>query len=230
MDSELFISNEKNEYAQPIWYLITTRGSMDNPPCLCYIKNVKKKKHMLRKVIALNFAQIKNYHKGGRRRKEMYLLAILVFLAVIVLTVGLNCGLAGVSMSIFVDIPSLLIVLLIVIPILLGAGVWKDVISAFRMLLTRKWDVTLYELRCAEHGLKVLMASLLAAGSFGTVCSLLAVLGYVPQSGGMEMEAICANLEVASIPFFYSLLFLLLLIPLKALVKRHILDFMERDL
>lgn len=160
----------------------------------------------------------------------MYLFGSIMVLVVVAFTAVWTGSAAGISPAYILDLPSLLLMLLIVVPILIAAGIWKDINSAFRMILTRKWDVTLNELKRAEHGLGVLMNALMTAGIFLSACSVLVSLGTVVGADGMEMESLCANLEVSLLPIFYGLIFRLILLPLKTIVQRHVIDYMEQDI
>lgn len=158
----------------------------------------------------------------------MYFLKVIMIMVVAVLAAFLSGG-GEMIMPItsMLDIPSLCMILLIVIPILWVSGAGKSVGLAFRMILTGKWDVTLNELKKAEHGLQVLMSSLNTAGIFASVYSVLVIMIAVRRYAGMEMDVLCANLAVAILPLLYALIFRIILIPLKAMVERHIIDFME---
>ena len=163
-----------------------------------------------------------------RKGENMYLFKVIMIVVVAVLAAILTgSGEQFMPITNLWDIPSLCMILLIVIPILWVSGVGKSVSLAFRMILTGKWDVTLNELKKAEHGLQVLMSSLNTAGIFASVYSVLVVLSAVYRYEGMEMKFLCANLAVAILPLVYALIFRVLLIPIKAIVERHIIDFME---
>ncbi len=154
----------------------------------------------------------------------MYLILSLVML---IAMMGFSFGLTGIKVAALLDVPSFLLIFLIVLPILLGAGVLKDVNHALRMLFTRKWDATLNELKHAEHGLHVLEISVVVAGCFEMLFSIIAVLSNVGQNGAMTMKIFCANMAVACIPIFYSIFLLLIIIPMKAIIQRHMIDYME---
>lgn len=158
----------------------------------------------------------------------MYYLRLIMIVVVAVLTAFLSGG-GLMKPTSLIDLPSLLLLFLIVLPILLASGAWKSVNAALKMIITGKWNVTLNELKKADHGLQVLMSSFNTAGIFVSICAGVGVLTAVDRADGMEMEVLCANLAVALIPLIYALIFRIILIPLKAMVEQHIIDFMEED-
>lgn len=156
----------------------------------------------------------------------MYVIAIVV---AVVLTIVMTGGMSAADPAVWLDIPSLVVLALIVIPILWCTGVWKDVGRAFRMSLTGKWKATLPELKRSEHGLHVLIVSLVAAGGLLTLCSFVLILQVVASLDGITMDLFCANLAVALLPAIYVLILSLLFLPMKYMVRRHIMDYMECD-
>lgn len=159
----------------------------------------------------------------------MYLLQIVVIIVAVILMIFTCGGMSAVDPAIWLDIPSLLLLALIVIPILLCAGVWKDVGQAFRMALTGKWKATLPELKRSEHGMHVLIVSLLAAGGLLTLGAVIVILWFVASLEGITIDLFCANLAVGLLPAIYVLILMLLLLPLKYMIRRHIMDYMESD-
>lgn len=147
----------------------------------------------------------------------MYFLSIVLFIVVLCLAYFMSGG----AVVIFVDFPSLILVLLMTISIMVGSGVIKDVNNTFRMVLMRKWDVTLNELKRAEHGVKTLMKTLCATGLLLTVISFIQAFSWC-----QNMEDILKCGAVALLPSFYSLLLYMLLIPIDAKIKKRLINFM----
>lgn len=157
----------------------------------------------------------------------MYLLTIIMIVAAIFF-IAAGCGM---KIGIFLDIPSLILIFMVTIPVLLGAGVHKDINRAFRMMLTGKWDATIQELKRAEHGISVLMVSLLASGAFISCCSFLGfLLQNVQKEHILDGQKLFAGLTVSMLALLYSLILQLILVPVKARVTQHIIDFMGSDL
>lgn len=163
----------------------------------------------------------------------MYIIVVLALAAVSILTLQMSGGILNPSMgnvnwgiSWFLDLPSILLMILFVIPILVGSGVFKDINRAFAMVVHRKKEYTLTELKHGEHAISVLMRAVVTAGLYVTVISLIVLFANIYGMEGMEMGKVCANLVVAILPAFYVLMVELLLLPVQASLKRRIIDFM----
>ena len=147
----------------------------------------------------------------------MYFLSIVLFIIVLCLT----CFISGGTLLAFVDWPSLILVLLMTVSILAGSGVIKDINRAFKMVLTRKWDVTLNELKRAEHGITTLMKTLRVTGLLLTVISFIQAFSWRQDIEDMLM---CS--AVALLPAFYALLLYMLMIPIDTKIKKCMINFM----
>ena len=157
----------------------------------------------------------------------MYLLTIIMILAATCL-IAVGCGM---KIGIFIDMPSLILICMVTIPVLLGAGVHKDVNRAFRMMLTGKWNATIQELKRAEHGISILMVSLLTSGAFISGCSFLGfLLQTAKEEPAPDSQRLYAGLAVSMLALFYSLILQLVLIPVKSRITQHIIDYMGQDL
>jgi len=66
----------------------------------------------------------------------------------------------------FIDMPSLIILLLICIPILLASNLWKDFNNAFRIVLGKGKERTLLEIKRAVEAVNLVMKTLLYGGFF----------------------------------------------------------------
>lgn len=177
--------------------------------------------------------------KSGKKKGMLVFLLLIVCVAAITFfAIGMNgsggvlepsTGKARLAWEIFLDIPSLLLIVLFVLPILLIAGVGKDIKNAFRIVLSGAWDCTLAQLKLAEHGIETLMKAILTAGSYAFVISIIVLLCNIRMMDGMEMGRFCANLSVAALTVFYMLALELILLPVKSILHRHVISFMEDD-
>lgn len=163
----------------------------------------------------------------------MYIIVVFVLAVVSILTLHMSGGILNPSMgnvnwgiSWFLDLPSILLMILFVIPILVGSGVCKDINRAFAMVIHRKKEYTLTELKHGAHAISVLMRAVLLAGLYVTVISFVVLFANIYALEGMEMGKICANIAIAILPVFYMLMIELLLLPVQASLKRRIIDFM----
>lgn len=145
----------------------------------------------------------------------MYLLSILALIIFsIVPMMFLMEGIGGMGRSLvyILDFPSLLVLLLILIPMLASAGLLKDFNNAFRLGAHAHVKSDIYELKRAIHAVSFAVGALWAAGIFSSVYAIIYTLFLHNKEGA----AFAAYLGVAVIPLLYSSFLVILLLPLKA--------------
>lgn len=152
----------------------------------------------------------------------MYLISMLVVVVVIFFMLFMGGG-AG-SFASFIDFPSLLLLILIVLPILAGTSMLRDFNNAFRLAMTRKKNYTMPELKRASEAVKLVMQTLLCAGLLISITGIILIL---KQAGGAEMNQIFANFAVVVLPLLYALGFDLILLPIRAKISRLMIDFVQ---
>lgn len=148
------------------------------------------------------------------------LLEMAVFIAVFIFTIMMGFGVQslGYSVSYFVDIPSLLMILLCVAPALLVTGMGKDFVHAFSI---GKKKLSLRELKkCLEAVKMVQLLAICGAAFSGTIsfCALLYNMN--------DLSSIGPSLAIITLSAFYATLLEFLLIPLKAHVQNAITEVM----
>ncbi len=151
----------------------------------------------------------------------MYLISIIVLIVVIISMLFMG-GAGGVT--VFIDFPNLLLLILIVLPILAGTNMLKDFNSAFRFAMSRKKNFNIPELRRASEAVTLVMQTLLYAGMLISITGIIFILR---QSAEMELDFIFANFAVAVLPIFYVMGFNLILLLIRAKINRMIIDFVQ---
>lgn len=149
----------------------------------------------------------------------MYFISIL---AIIFVTVLIGCSSGSFSLTYFVDIPSLLMVLLICIPILISSGLFKDFNNAFRIALSKKSDKSLIEIKRALEAVTLMIKTLLSSGLFLLAASLLTILRRLDDPSNLG-----PFLSIALITWVYTLIITLLLLPIKSILNVRVIEFMQ---
>lgn len=154
----------------------------------------------------------------------MYLLAILgvilfAFLAGAVSDMGLG------SLSSCLDLFSLLLILVIIIPVMASMGMLKDLNHAFRLTLGRRRALSLPELKRAKMAVTYLIRCSLLAGAVGVMVGVLQVLSYYKA----DTMVLTASLGVAICPLLYAFVIALVLLPIEARLEQKIEEFMESE-
>lgn len=144
----------------------------------------------------------------------------------IVLGMVLMCclGEAGAASIIgFFDLPSLLLILVLTLPILFRNGLGKDFLRAFK-LLKKSYHCRLGELRRTLDAVELMQKQIIWAAVIIMVVSFIQVMANVS-----DLYLIGPNLAVVGLSILYVAMMELLLLPLRFEVKRRIIDYMEEE-
>lgn len=152
----------------------------------------------------------------------MYLLSFLAVVLVALLMVAMSSGVGFSALLYFIDLPSFLLLLVVTIPILLAANLLKDFNRAFAIVLLKKKDTTLVEIKRAIEAVELAMKTLICGGVFVTIFSTILILAQIT-----EIETLGPNIAVACLTMLYALVMSLILLPLKAKLKIMAIEYMQ---
>lgn len=150
----------------------------------------------------------------------MYLISILA-LAVFV---GLVCMWNGLNITWFWDFPSLLMIFVITIPIMISAGLLKDLNNAFRFVMGKKETGSLRELKRSVEAVNLAIRSILMSSIFMTLISLIIMLLRLDAP-----EKLGPVLVVIILPIIYAAGFVILLLPLRSQLKIRIIERLSEE-
>lgn len=122
----------------------------------------------------------------------------------------------------FVDMPSMLMLLLITFPMLISSGLLKDFNRSFKLVISKKQEVTLTQLKRSLEAVNYVIKTLLYVSIFTVVSTLVIVYGSVTDT-----RMLYANLAVAVLPMVYGFFLILILLPVKTRLKVMIIDFVQ---
>lgn len=129
----------------------------------------------------------------------------------------------GVSLAMLIDMPTLICILALTIPVLLHRGVSKDLGRAFR-LLKKSYTCSFSELRNSLDVVEMMQKQVVYAGGIVTVQGILMTLAWPGEETLLRM-----NFAVALLPIVYAAALELLLLPLQLEAKRRIINYMEKE-
>lgn len=121
------------------------------------------------------------------------------------------------------NFPSLVIILVFIVPVLIRGGVWKDFKRAF-LLLKNGYTCHLSELRRTQDVLEMLQKQVVYAGILAMLLSFITIMRQLS-----DLASLGPNLAVAILTVLYATVIEMLLLPLHLEVKRRIIDYMELD-
>lgn len=139
----------------------------------------------------------------------MYLIGIIVYLALLIGTT-LLVGSPGA----FIDLPSIIIILVFSISMLMASGLLRDLIRGFKIMGKTENTYTVLELQKTEIAVGLAIKLLLLSGVLGSLIGVIAML-----SGLSDLSLIGKNLAVALLTMLYALLLVFILLPVRARVK-----------
>lgn len=124
----------------------------------------------------------------------------------------------------FTDIPSLIILLLLVIPVLISAGMFRDFRASFRRAFSVRVACTRVELQRSMEAVKLARKSNFTAGIFGFLTAFVIVC---KSYDVLEENVFWLNMAVAVIPIIYAEVFDLIFLAVYGRLKKRYIDFMQ---
>lgn len=122
-----------------------------------------------------------------------------------------------------VDIPSLVIILVLTVPVLFKGGLWRDFKRAWR-LLWKDYNGHLIEVRRALDVVEMMQKQVLYAGTISVLLIFITILRNLS-----DLASLGPNLAVAILTMLYATIIEMLLLPLQLEAKRRIIDYMGVD-
>lgn len=152
----------------------------------------------------------------------MYLISIIAIILLISLSSNFFMEFSTISFQYLLDLPSFIMLLIICIPFLVSSGLMKDFNNAFRIVLSRKKNVSLNELKRAIEAVTLAIKTLLGSGFLIFLMSMLIILHTLdtPESLGPKVSATLTA-------FIYACVFALPLLPLKSILNLRIIEYMS---
>lgn len=148
----------------------------------------------------------------------MYLLGILLYVICLV-----SLSALGGNLSYFLNLPSLVIILALTLPMLLASGLLSDFLKGFSLMVKKVNLYSAIDLKRILEADKLAIQSLAIAGFVGTITGMIAILANLS-----EPVKLGPSLSVAFITVLYSLIFISLILPVRAKVS-SILVTLEQE-
>ncbi len=152
----------------------------------------------------------------------MYILAIVgVILSVLVMAISSGLGVST-TLVMYFDIPSVILLIILCIPMLLAAGLLRDFNNAFAIALSKKKIASITEIKRAIEAVELTMKSLMYGSIFTFLFSLIIILRCVDS-----LQLLAPNFSVAILTFIYAIGFNMLLLPIKAKLNIKMTEYMQ---
>lgn len=158
----------------------------------------------------------------------MYLLSVLVFLVLCILFMVFCTGGGFGSIIYFIDMPSIITLALLVVPMMVIAGVIKDFNNAFRLGAKAKKPAKRIEILHALEAVSFVMKAFWAAGIFGFLVPTMN--SFLQLSGDLTVSLAMKYTAVGSIPLSYASMVTIILLPLRTRLKKRLNEFCEENI
>ncbi len=141
-----------------------------------------------------------------------------------------NVGIKGFgSISAYMDLPTLLLISILILPSLLLRGTWRDCVRGVK-LLRKDFSCSLNEMKKAQCAVEFLQKHLLWAGVIITLTGIINLfMSVLNASDASRFQVLGPSLAVVSLGPLYIALLEFLLLPLETVVKKRILEYMEDE-
>lgn len=147
----------------------------------------------------------------------MYLLSLLLLMILSIFC--MFCVMNG-NITYYLDPTSLLLIILITIPVLISAGLFRDFNNAFRLSAKRSTDCSRRELERAVEAVSLTIKTLWASGIFNVLFSFIHSLA----TNYDTVEMLPPYISVSLIPLLYSAFFVILLLPMQSRLKLRLCE------
>lgn len=128
-----------------------------------------------------------------------------------------------VSFDWFIDFPTILIMLIFIVPVLMRGGVWRDFKRAFK-LLKKDFTCHLSELRRTKDVLEMIQKQIWYAGILTMMVSVMYVMVNIS-----DPSLLGPNIAVVVLTMFYAVILEMLLLPMVLEVKGRIINYMDLE-
>ena len=156
----------------------------------------------------------------------MYLLSLFVFMVLVVGFMAITGGGGLRGLIYFIDMPSIILLILLLVPMLLNAGVLKDLNNAFRLGARRKVQAKRLELMRAVEAVSFTIKALWTAGIFSVIFQFsIAIMGKAPDA---DMAFLYTAVSI--IPIWYTTFFVILLLPLRTRLNMQLNTLSEENI
>lgn len=148
---------------------------------------------------------------------------ILLVSLVCVYSLGMMQG-GMAALAMYIDLPSLLLLILWTLPVLLGSGMTRDFLRAFPRAFSMKADIRREGMLRSMEALQLVQRAVWIAGILGFLISFVFIGG---NAKNMEQAQFWANVAVAAIVLVYAALLNLLLLAVYGRLKKRYIDFLN---
>lgn len=129
---------------------------------------------------------------------------------------------SGGAVRTFIDLPTIILMLVVIIPMLISTGLFKDFNNGLRLGITKKMPRTVTEIKRAIEAVKLVMTASLVTGIFISIAGMIIVFVNVG-----DMAVLLPNVSVALIGVIYGIIIYLLLLPFRTILNLKLINYIQ---
>lgn len=158
----------------------------------------------------------------------MYFLSIMLFLILCIVYAIITGQNSLESIMVFIDMPSMLLLLMIVMPVFISSGLWKDFNNAFRLSIKERENAGKVELMRAVEAVSFMIKTLWMTGIFAVIFQI--VITFLMYARDViKQENIIQYAAISLLPMVYSLFFVIFLLPMQARLNVRLKELLYSD-
>ena len=165
---------------------------------------------------------MKNKHSIGAVLVLEAIVLVLVFCFDLLMISGVS-GLEK-SFAYFIDVPSLLLIVLVVAPALFVSGMGRDFLNAFSV---GKREYSLRQLKRCLEAVQMVQKMIICGTAMSGIISVVMILWMLFEKPELDETWLGPCLAVSILVVFYAVILEFFLIPVKANVQNTITDLMD---
>lgn len=166
----------------------------------------------------MNLMKETEMHK--KRSKTSFVTLLICLCSVVaIMILAVSVGIGSSAVLVFLDLPTLLMIVIPSLLILAAAGLFKQFFGAFALLGKRG----MYEdeqWRKAKNALELGAKTFFTVGAVETIATIILLLGFYAK--GMSREQFLANIAISVLGILYGAVIYLLILPIRYKVKSEI--------
>lgn len=144
---------------------------------------------------------------------------LLSFLAVI-LIIGLSMGDSAMDIRYLLDFPSMVILLIVIIPSLIQTGLLKDFNNSFRLIIGKKSNGTFREIKRAITAIQLVRKSAMNTAIFSACISFIVIMRQLSSPAQLG-----PNLAVAILSISYAAILNIVFLPMEKQLELQLIEY-----
>ena len=144
---------------------------------------------------------------------------LLSFLAVI-LIIGLSMGDSAMDIRYLLDFPSMVILLIVIIPSLIQTGLLKDFNNSFRLIIGKKSNGTFREIKRAITAIQLVRKSAMKTAIFSACISFIVIMRQLSSPAQLG-----PNLAVAILSISYAAILNIVFLPMEKQLELQLIEY-----